>query len=227
MPRRDGQLDRLEREAVADQRHRLHQEEVGRVVLEDAREQPERRHALGRVDVAVDGERDRALAASACLLDGLPREVDAHARDVHPVRRAAPADEAAGLEVGGAEDRPGVRRDDVAADVDVAAVDVEDGVRRVVEGPGAPEAVVATRGARRRARARARWRWRRRGWPAHPGRELRDALVGGRGHRVILRFCARRIERASPAPNHDDGDRRRPGRGWVSPRTLRSRRAPP
>jgi hypothetical protein len=46
-PGREQALDRLEGERIADQRQRLEQDQVGRLVLEDAREQVERAAALG------------------------------------------------------------------------------------------------------------------------------------------------------------------------------------
>jgi len=62
-------LDGAEREPVADERHRLEQDEVGRVLVEDARQQLE--HLLARlaVDVAVDAERERRLARPPGPLD--------------------------------------------------------------------------------------------------------------------------------------------------------------
>ena len=47
-PGRQQALDRLEGERVADQRQRLEQDQVRRLVLEDARQQVERAATLGR-----------------------------------------------------------------------------------------------------------------------------------------------------------------------------------
>ena len=66
-------LDGAERQPVADERHRLEQDEVGRVLVEDARQELE--HLLARlaVDVAVDAEGERRVAGAAGLLDRLAR----------------------------------------------------------------------------------------------------------------------------------------------------------
>ena len=78
-------LDDLERLRVADERQRLEQDEVRRIVLEDAREELDRALPLGRVDLLGDRERDRTLVRPALLLDRLPRQPDAEPGDVHPV----------------------------------------------------------------------------------------------------------------------------------------------
>ncbi len=133
------QLDGLERLRVADQGQRLEQQQVGRLLLEDPREQLDRASPPRRVRLLRDGERDRALAGPAGLLDRLAGEPHPQPRDVEPLRAAARARPVAHLELGGGEDRPGVRRDHVAARRDVRAVHVEHGLRRPVERPRAPE----------------------------------------------------------------------------------------
>ena len=80
-------LDGAERQPVADERDRLEQDEVGRVVLEGARQQLEELAPGRAVDVAVDAERERRLVLAAGLLDRLAADPDAAARDVHPVQR--------------------------------------------------------------------------------------------------------------------------------------------
>ena len=85
--RGDQRLDHLVGQTFADQRHRLEQDEVGRILLEDAGQQRQRLLARLRVDVAVDREGERDLAGAAALLDRLAAELDAAARDVHPVDR--------------------------------------------------------------------------------------------------------------------------------------------
>jgi hypothetical protein len=140
-PGAEGDLDRGDR-LLAQQRHRLEQEQVGRILLESPREQAQRLQALLALDVAVDAERHRARSRPALGLDRLARNAQPKPRDVHPVRQAAGRC-AAGLDLGGGEDRPRVRRDDVAPGGDVRAVDVEHRVGSVVERARAPEAAVA------------------------------------------------------------------------------------
>ena len=60
----EQRLDRGEQRRPHD-RERLEQDEIGRLVGEEPREQPDRALALGGVDVAVDRERDRAAAPRA------------------------------------------------------------------------------------------------------------------------------------------------------------------
>ncbi len=85
-----------------------------------------------------EGEGHLVLAAG--LRDGLAADLDAEARDVHPVqRREVPG--ALGLHLGG--EAPGVGRDDVAAVLDVAAVHVAHDVGVVDQRPRAPERLVA------------------------------------------------------------------------------------
>ena len=94
----------------------------------------------GAVDVAVDREGEGDLVLAPGLLDGLAPDLDAEARDVHPVqRREVPG--ALGLHLGG--EAPGVGRDDVAALLDVAAVHVAHDVGVVDERPRAPQRLVA------------------------------------------------------------------------------------
>ena len=147
-------------ELVADEGDGLQQDEVGRVVLEGARQQLDELAPRRAVDVAVDGEGEGHLVLAAGLLDGLAPDLDAAARDVHPVqRREVPG--ALGLHLGG--QAPRVGRDDVAALLDVAAVHVAHDVGVVDQRPRAPERLVAARARRRAAGARARWRCLRRG----------------------------------------------------------------
>ena len=135
-------LDRLERQRVANQGQRLEQDQIGRLILEHPTEEIERSPPAGRVDLFGDRERHSASAFPIALPYRLPREPDAEARDVHPVRHLGRARAGAHLDLRGAEDRPRVRRDDVAADVHVSPVHVQHGVRSLVERPRSPEAVV-------------------------------------------------------------------------------------
>ena len=135
----DQDLHALERE-VADQRHRLQQHEVGRLVLEDAGEQLEALEALLVGHVAVQAEGHGAVATAALLAGCLPREADAPAREFHPVggrlaRRAAQRGQVA-------LDAPGVGGDDVAAHVHVRAVHAHHGLGRIQQRPRAPHRVV-------------------------------------------------------------------------------------
>ena len=84
---REQRLDRLIGRG-ADERQRLDQDQVRRLVLEGAGQQADRVAPVGRVDVAVDAERDRDLIAAAGLLRGLRASRTPCARDVHPVHRA-------------------------------------------------------------------------------------------------------------------------------------------
>ena len=133
-------LDGGQGEPVADEGDGLQQDEVGRVVLEGARQQLDELAPGRAVDVAVDGEGERDLVLAAGLLDRLAPDLDAEARDVHPVqRREVPG--ALGLHLGG--EAPRVGRDDVAALLDVAAVHVAHDVGVVDQRPRAPERLVA------------------------------------------------------------------------------------
>ena len=87
MPALHERLDGAERQPVADERHRLEQDEVGRVLVEDARQELE--HLLARlaVDVAVDAESERRVAGAPGLRDRLAPDAQAAPGDVHPVHR--------------------------------------------------------------------------------------------------------------------------------------------
>src|SRR3954454_829083 len=137
-------LDRRERQPVADERHRLEQHQVGRVLVEHARQQLEHLAAALAVDVAVDAERERDLAGAAGALDRLAADAQPAAGDVHPVHRRR--ERRLGLAVELAGQPPRVRRDDVAAGVEVGAVDVAHGAGVVDERPGPPERLVAVAG---------------------------------------------------------------------------------
>ena len=78
-PGLEQRLDRRVRRA-AHERQRLEQDQVGPVLLERAREQADRLATVGRVDVAVDAERDGHLVAAAGLVGRGAREP--HARRV-------------------------------------------------------------------------------------------------------------------------------------------------
>ena len=140
MPGGHERLDGGQGEAVADEGDRLQQDEVGRMVLEGARQQLDELAPGRAVDVAVDREGERDLVLAAGLLDRLAPDLDAEARDVHPVqRREVPG--ALGLHLGG--EAPGVGRDDVAALLDVGAVHVAHDVGVVDQRPRAPQRLVA------------------------------------------------------------------------------------
>ena len=86
---------------------------------------------------------EKASATSSFLpglLDRLAADLDAEARDVHPVQRREVAG-ALALHLGG--EAPGVGRDDVAALLDVAAVHVAHDVGGVDQRPRAPQRLVA------------------------------------------------------------------------------------
>ncbi len=89
-----------------------------------------------------DAERDGADPGAVSFLHGLAGERDAEARDIEPVGQTEATGESVGLELGGGEDRPRIRREDVAARLDVAAVDVEHGIRGPVERARAPEPTI-------------------------------------------------------------------------------------
>ena len=87
--RLEQQLDHLVGRRLADQRERLEQQHVRRVVREHAREQLDRLAPARRVDLLGDRERDGGLALAPGLDRGLARELDAQAGDVDPVARVA------------------------------------------------------------------------------------------------------------------------------------------
>ena len=90
-PGLEQQLDHLERRRIADQRQRLEQQHVRRVVREHACEQLDRLAPARRVDLLGDRERDGAVLLAPGLRRRLARELDAEARDVDPVARVAVA----------------------------------------------------------------------------------------------------------------------------------------
>jgi hypothetical protein len=111
---------------AADEREGLHQQQIGRLVLERAREQPDRLESLGGVDVAIQAERDGAVVRPAAFLRGLAGELHPATGDVHPVQRfGRPADEPPAVPYRGREP-PGVGGEQVAAGIDVAAVNLLD-----------------------------------------------------------------------------------------------------
>ncbi len=95
------------------------------------------------VDVAVDAEGERRVAGAAGLLDRLAPDAQAAPGDVHPVHRGRERGAGAAVELAGQP--PRVRRDHVAAGVEVGAVDVADGVGLVDQRPRAPERLVLAR----------------------------------------------------------------------------------
>jgi hypothetical protein len=153
-------LDGAQGQLVADEGDGLQQDEVGRMVLEGARQELDELAPGGAVDVAVDREGEGHLVLASGLLDGLAADLDAAARDVHPVQ-GSEVPGALGLHLGG--EAPRVGRDDVAALIDVAAVHVAHDVGVVGPRPTCPRAPRRARARRRAADARARWRCLRRG----------------------------------------------------------------
>ena len=133
----DGRVRR-----AAHERQRLDQDQVGRVVLERPREQPDRLAAIGGIDVAVDAERDRDLVGPTGFGRGFAGEANAATREVHPVDRLArlPQLLAAVAQCGG--DAPGVGADHVAPDVDIAAMDGLDVGRGFEDRGQAPQMVL-------------------------------------------------------------------------------------
>ncbi len=79
-------LHRLERELV-DQRHRLEQDEVGRLVLEYTREELEALQALLVRDLAVKAEGHRRVSRPTDVGGGLPGQAYRPARQLHPIGR--------------------------------------------------------------------------------------------------------------------------------------------
>jgi hypothetical protein len=145
-PDRDARLehglDGRDGDLLADERHRLQEDEVRRVLGEDALQEPQALELVRVVDVPVQAEGEGALARAPGLRDRLAADANAAPGELEPVR-GGHVRPGRGLVVHGREDAPGVRRDDVAADLGVPAVDVEDGLGGVVERPGSPGAVVA------------------------------------------------------------------------------------
>ena len=135
----EEELDGLEGLRLADQRQRLEQHEVRRVLGEHAGEQLDGRAPVRRVHLLGDRERDGAVVAAAALVDRAAREPHAEPRDVHPVHDLARAAADPQVEPGRREDRPRVGREHVTARVDVAPVHVEHGLRRPEERPRAPQ----------------------------------------------------------------------------------------
>ena len=157
-------LDRLERERIADEGQRLEQYQIRRLLRERPREQIER--ALRAPVELTSSEIANATAHSSSRSPSSHRlagEPDAEPRDVHPVHELRLSRARAHLRLGGATDRPRVRRDDVAANVDIAAVHVEHRLGRPVQRPGAPELRCQARARRAAEVAAAPSRRRRRG----------------------------------------------------------------
>ena len=144
-PGLEQQLDGLEGLGVADRVSVSSSSEVGRLLLEDPREQLDRLAPARRVDLLRDREGDRALAASrpASSTAWRASRTPSRATSIQCAGRSRRA--AAHLELRRGEDRPGVRRDHVAAGGDVRAVHVEHRLRRPVQRPRAPE-LAASRG---------------------------------------------------------------------------------
>ena len=140
-PRVQQRLDRGEQRRPHD-RQRLEQDQIGRLVGEQAREQPDRALALLGVDVAVDRERHGTALVAVALGDRLAGETQPPASEVHPVHRLRRAPVGGHALEEGARQPPGVRRDDVAAGGDVLAVHVAHGGRLLDERARAPQALV-------------------------------------------------------------------------------------
>ena len=94
------------------------------------------------VDLLGDRERDGAVLLAPRLRRRLAGELDAQAGDVDPVARVALREARALLGLGRREDRPGRGGEDVAAGREMAAVDVEHGLGRLVERARAPQLLV-------------------------------------------------------------------------------------
>ena len=183
---------------VADQGHRLEQEQVGRLLLEGAREQLEALEPLGAVHVAVEAERDRAVVRAPELGGGVAGEPDPAAGQLHPVggRRAGrPA-----LAVHRLLDAPGVRRDHVAADLGVRAVHAGHRARRVEQRPRAPEGLVALVGPRDLELPQLGRDPAVEDHALVTGQELLDAAVGGRAAHARRRGHQSRVTCSSLSP---------------------------
>ena len=142
----EQQLDHLVGRGLADQRQRLEQEHVGRIVLEHPREQLDRLAACRRVDLLGDRERDRAVLLAPCFLRWPCARAGCRAarcRSSGSGRRLREPRALLGL--GRREDRPRRGREHVAARCEMPAVDVEHGLGRLVERPGAPQLLIGLR----------------------------------------------------------------------------------
>ena len=144
------------------------------------------------VDVAVDAEGERRVAGAAGLLDRLARRRAAPRRAMSiqctGVENAAPR---AAVELAG--QAPRVRRDHVAAGVEVGAVHVADRVGLVDERPACPTAPRPRAGVASGRGGRARWRCRRRGSRSAAGEQLLERPYAvprcprlRAGHRTLL-----------------------------------------
>ena len=128
-----------------EQRQGLEQDEVGRLGLvgEQARQEPDRLGRLVGVHVAVEGERDCAVAVALELVHRLAGEPQPAAPDVHPVHgRVAVRPQARAVGRHRRGQAPGVGRDDVAAGLDVLAVHAQHGVGTLDQRPRAPQGLV-------------------------------------------------------------------------------------
>ena len=125
---------------LPDQRHRLEQDEVGRLVVEDAREQLESLEATLVGEISVKAEGHRYLALATGVGDGPACQPDPLAGQLHPISRRDLGQPA--LPVHHALDPPGVGGDHIAANVDVAAVDLDDRLGRVQQRPHPPVGIV-------------------------------------------------------------------------------------
>ena len=126
---------------VLDEGHGLQQDQVGRLLLEDAGEQLQALQPLFVGDIAMEAEGHGDLALTADVRHGLAGEPDPAAGELHPVPGRHPRQRA--LAVHRALDPPGVGGDHVAADLGVAAVDLPDGLGCVEQRPDPPHRVVA------------------------------------------------------------------------------------
>ena len=129
-------------EVVAEQRHRFHENQVGRILRQDPEQQAQRIELLGMGDITIEREGDGAAVALASLLDGLAGQPHAEARHVHPMGPEGRAGDTVRFSLRRVKDRPRIRRDEVATGGDKRAVDLQDRVGRIVEAPRAPEALV-------------------------------------------------------------------------------------
>jgi hypothetical protein len=136
-PRLKQGLDRVERRRVAHERHRLEQDQIWRLVGEHAAEKLDRPLPLRRVDFFRDCESDGAFFA--CLGHGRACDSDPEPREVHPVAAFGTAGRRTLGDFRGRKDRPCVRREDVGAGGQVAAVNLVDSFWSAVKRPGAPE----------------------------------------------------------------------------------------
>ncbi len=139
--RQAGGEQRLHRRVgrAAHQRHRFEEDEIRRLLLEDAGQKPDGVAPIGGVCISVDAERNHHVLASPGVNGSLPGESHPGASDIHPMHRAGRVPHLRALCAQGRGDGPGVGGDDVAANVHIASMEVPHAIGRVKDRGDAPE----------------------------------------------------------------------------------------